>query len=247
MLNILQHGDILEKAYYKTVLVSFPQYEILWQRIVGNDGNAHIIESGNSNLDDLRKDIAQHSYTVYESLVSLFRISNKAIKVENVEHYLDANNDFILFQTHCGRIRDCVHKIGSDLSIEKLENGLKDFYKRRNHVLHSKKLPFTIIEEMLLMPKVQGADFNPHEWHDDLRWEDIDPNDLEIVSDIYSELYTEILSCLNSIYSRILSTIADDPQFETIVDLLEDHRAEEYSNVNPSGIIDNHTMADISM
>ncbi len=244
MLNIKQHGDILERTYYDKIIVSLTQYEELWKIFIGNNGSAKIIESDNKSTDEYRRFIAQHSYTILESLVCLLRISEKKLEIKALDDYLDANNDFILFQTHCGRIRDCVNKIGVKLKIDRLEYGLEDFYKRRNQVLHGKKLPFTIIEDMFVLPKVSGNEFNPNLWSDELLWEDLNPKEMEFVNDIYGELYNEMISCLNSIYSQILTEVKNNSVHSSLIEMMKNYQPNESNYITCSGITDNHFMSE---
>jgi hypothetical protein len=244
MINLKKHGDILEKTYYDNILVNIPLYEELWKKIIGNNGNAKIIESNDGAIDKFRRFIAQHSYTIFESLVCLFRITQKETNVNTLDEYLNANNDFILFQTHCGRIRDCVHKIGTELKLDKLENNLENFYKIRNQVLHGKKLPFTFIEEMFVLPKVSGKNINPDYWDDNLLWEDINPKEMEIVDEIYKNLYSEMIACLNSVYSKILTEIKNKSELNKIISMMDNYIPNDNNYVISLGIQDNHLMAD---
>ena len=68
-MNIEEHGDLLEKAYYQHVITNFNNYEILWKLIIGNKGDAEIIPSHDPDLDVTRKKLAQLSYTIFESFV----------------------------------------------------------------------------------------------------------------------------------------------------------------------------------
>lgn len=244
MLNIKIHGDILECNYYDKIIVRLTQYEEFWKIFIGNNGRAKIIKSDDENIDDVRKYVAQHSYTILESLVCLFRISQKDSKIKTMDDYLDANNDFLLFQTHCGRIRDCVHKIGIKLKLERLVDILEDFYKRRNQVLHGKKLPFAIIEDMFVLPNVEGSEFNPNYWKDELLWEDVNKDEMEFVKDVYDILFNEMINCLNSIYSKMLTKIKSESKFSTLINMMMNYQPSESNYITCSGIFDNHLMSD---
>lgn len=242
MLDLKTKGDILEQKYYDNIIPLFNNYEEFWKIFIGNDGNAKILFIDNSAITERRKLISQYSYTIFESLVCLFRIKQKEIIVQDIENYIELNNDFILFQTHCGRIRDCVHKIGVELKLKRLENKLEDFYKRRNNVLHGRKLPFTIIEEQFVLPIVEGAEFNPSLWKDELRWEDIHKTDIEYVDTVYEELFTQLIFSLNSIYSQAISAIKSEDSFSSIIEKMAKYESKDENYVTCSGIIDNHSL-----
>jgi len=177
-------------------------------------------------------------------LVCLFRISQRDLKINTLDDYLEANNDFLLFQTHCGRIRDCVKKIGAKLELRRLEDILEDFYKRRNQVLHGKKLPFTIIEDMFVLPIVEGSEFNPNYWKAELLWEDVNNIEMESVKDVYNILFNEMITCLNSIYSRILTKIKSESKFSTLINMMINYQPDENNYITCSGSIDNQFMSD---
>jgi len=242
MLDMKKHGDILEIAYYDKIVTALPKYEELWKLVTGNNGKAEIVKSGDEIVDEKRKNLSQHSYTVYESLVSIFRIAHKSRKIENLEDYLDANNDFILFHAHCGRIRDCVQKIGEKLSVSNLEARLEDFYQRRNEVLHGKKLPFTILEDTFLLPTISGVDFIPSSWHDKLNWEEISFEQLNIINEVYLDLYGTMINALNSIYSKLISLVKQSKEFEKTIKSLDDFQPDDSQYITLSGIQSNHQM-----
>jgi hypothetical protein len=244
MLSLKENGDILEQKYYNDIIIKFIQYEELWKIFVGNDGKAQIIKSGDQGIDNFRKDIAQHSYTIYESLVCLFRIANASNEIKSIDDYLDENNNFLLFQTHCGRIRDCVHKIGIKLKLGNLEENLIDFYKCRNHVLHGKKIPFTIIEEMFVLPIVEGKEFNENYWKDDLLWEEVQKTEKEFVKDIYSELFDKMIFCLNSIYSKVLSKIKNSPEYNSTIEMMNNYKPNDNMYKTEAYLTDNHFMSE---
>lgn len=244
MLYLKKHGDILETGFYNKIINQLPQYEEFWKLFIGNNGNAEIIGYSNRELDSKRQEVAQLSYTIFESLVCLYRIDLKKSKISTLDDYLDANNNFLLFNTHCGRIRDCVKKIGEKLGIHDLHNLLEDFYKKRNIVLHGKKIPFTIIEDSFVLPLINGVDHNTNHWNDSLRWKDVNDLDLEFVNEFFSELYKEMLSCLSSVYSRLLNNIKKDNSYVGLLQMMKEYEPIEDNYVTCSGINNNHIMSD---
>ncbi len=245
MLNLIEHGDILESQYYTEVVTSISTYETFWRQYVGNDGNAQIVESGNSNVDRTRRDLAQHSYTILESLVSIYRIKMQNLPIISLEDYLNENDRFILFQTQCGRIYDCVHKIGNILHLPTLEEHLVSFYKTRNQVLHGKKLPFTIIEGMFTLPRIMKDESENEKWHDKLLWNELNQGALEFVFDVYNELYNEMVKQLNAVYTKIISSLSGDKKFQKVSLILNNYERKPNEYIVASGISENHVMASI--
>ncbi|MDP8237863.1 MAG: hypothetical protein P9X24_02125 [Candidatus Hatepunaea meridiana] len=241
MLELKLHGDVLERKYYEKVVSQFSVYEVFWQKFIGNDGKAEIIKSGNISIDSFREEIAQYSYTIFESVVCLYRIKFSNTKIETIEEYIEANNNFILFQTHCGRIRDCVGKLGTILGLKDLSNSLNDFYQMRNNVLHGKKIPFAFIDNFFALPHIEGENPNVDLWKDKLKWSEVSEKDLEFIDDIYENLYNTMLSSLNGIYSQILTCVRDKSNLKVIVTKMEQYSPSEDYDYTWSGMINNHS------
>jgi hypothetical protein len=158
-LDISKHGDILERNYSGLIDQRLPAYSEIWKRFIGNTGKGRMIEIPNLQEDEERKRIifSQYHYSCFESIVGMNllvgRISSTSIS--DIDEYVQINNDFLSFQAHAGRIRDCVRRMGELFGLDNLDKGLNDFYQQRNEVLHGCKVPYMIIEGMLAIPPIR--------------------------------------------------------------------------------------------
>lgn len=80
-------------------------------------------------------------------------------------------------------------------------------------------------------------------WNDKLIWEDINPKDMKNVYTIYEELLNEMISCLNSIYSNILTSIKNQNTFSKIFENMKNFEPNSVNYHTCSGIVDNHFMS----
>lgn len=238
MLSIQKHGDCLEQRYYDEIITYLEEYEVFWEKFIGNDGNANIIKTGDEEIDEIRVKASQYTYTIFESVVCLYRIQKKGASAQDLEEYLDANNDFILFQAHSGRIRDSVIKLGNLFNIQNLNQNLDGFYAKRNEVLHGIKIPFTLYGDLLRMPEVQeGRD----SWHDKKNWDDVDPEDFEFVTDKYEELYTEMIDALRGVFSKLILEVNKQENLKQVIEFMNNQEPSE-EKITCSGITENHSL-----
>ena len=121
--DISKHGDILEQTYSELLFGKLPAYVEIWNRYIGNDGSANLIKI--ENLDEKetknREIFSQYHYSAFESFVGMRLIADNIDQLDltSIEEYIRANNEFLAFQAHAGRIHDCVKKMGEAIWISK--------------------------------------------------------------------------------------------------------------------------------
>lgn len=232
MLELKNNGDLLEREYYDSVCSSFSNYQIFWASFIGNDGNNHLTIILDDEVADRRKKLAQLSYTIFESVVSLYRISKKSYKAQDIESYLDIIDNFMLFYCHLGRIRDCVDQLGSELNCKVLGKELNGYYWQRNIVIHGKKIPLTFFDKQVMFAKLKKneTDSSKNTWHDSLDWDDIHEPNFESLEVVYTEIYQDIISKLNGIYSNMISNLKKDPKMSKVYEMMKNAQPVENKN-----------------
>lgn len=211
----LENGDYIEVHYRQFIRQNIPAYEIIWGTFIGHDGRGKMLPlSFLSEKDQNDRVVFSESlYTCIESLVCMSAICKSLEQVDKnkPDEYLDMLNKFIAFQGHAGRIRDNT----SDLlrvylsfgKTQELMDRLEDIYQKRNNVLHSKKLPFKIVDSLVLITPVKGADESANGWHSSMNWADINEGDLVILSDYLNETLTSLCSTFNGILNNLVEPI----------------------------------------
>lgn len=159
-LDVTIHGDRLEREFGDIINNHLPAYNKIWSLYIGNDGQSKMPVFTHLPAEEARRRqiFSQYHYSCFESIVSLKVICEKVkvFKINNDIHdYIQVNNDFVAFQAHAGRIRDCMKKIGESMNVGDLATGLEEYYQQRNNVLHGCKIPFSIIEGYLAIPANQ--------------------------------------------------------------------------------------------
>ena len=243
-LDISKHGDILEVGYFDLLNERIPAYIEIWTRLIGNDGSAKLIQV--SGLDQLvrekREIFAQYHYSAFESIVGMKLIVDNVNKInlESIEGYIQANNEFLAFQAHAGRIPDCVKKMGEFFGIENLERHLYDYYQQRNEVLHGCKIPFMIIEGVLAIPTLMGLEQDPNKWHSDKSWSEVKSEDFDFLSSYLTDSYEGIAGQLNKTLFNLLPKVKDFVDQHKIHLQIPDEKASERHVVSGTNIVDNH-------
>lgn len=242
--NISKHGDVLEQAYNELLLGKLPAYVEIWSRFIGNDGTANLIEI--PNLDDQetkkREIFSQYHYSAFESLIGMKLIADNIDKIDltSIEGYISANNEFLAFQAHTGRVHDCLKKMGTIFRLQELEKELYDYYQQRNEILHGCKIPFMIIEGLLAIPAIMGRDQDPSKWHSDKSWNEVKPEEFAFLSEYLSETLDGITKLLNKALYKLLPKIIDFVQSKEFVLDIPIKDAEQRHIPSGTGITDNH-------
>lgn len=165
--------------------------------------------------------------------------SVETVNTKDPDQYLDMLNKFIAFQAHSGRIRDNTKEFLRYYlpfrKADELSFRLEDFYQKRNNVLHSKKLPFKIEDNLVLMASVKGANESDKGWHSDMNWSDFDASKLVILQDYLIETLRELCSTFNDILSNLIEPIKSAVTELGIKIIYTD--TPDNTNINASGMI----------
>jgi len=234
--DISTHGDYLEHSYAEFIKSRMPLYEDIWKIYIGNNGAGKMIEIPNIKGEDHinRIKFSELNYSCLESIVALKRIADKNTEyviIEKFDDYLNAQNEFILFQVFLGRIRDLVEKMGVILGINALSEPLYEYYQQRNTVIHGKKLPFIIIYGVLGLVEPQGKEEDNSKWSSDKNWQDVDTNDFKILSEFYNDSFNELLNILMGVYNTMLVKVKEIVKMHTII--IEPKQSQYDYSVNP--------------
>jgi len=240
-LDISKHGDILEQTYYQVIQTKLPAYEEIWKRYIGNDGQAKLIDIDVLTDDEKNNRIkfSQYHYSAFESIICIKELIDEAnkTKITDIQSYLKINNMFLAFQAHCGRIRDCVKRMGELFGDKYLYQKLDEYYEQRNEALHGCKIPFMVIEGFIAIMPIKGKTEDNSKWNNKKSWQDVNTNDFNFLSDYMNKIYEEICSILNSCLYQLLEPIESIMKTHNM--RLEPNKS-EYPNYNSSGIQNNH-------
>jgi len=215
-LDISKHGDNLEKEYSDFIRTNIPNYEEIWKRYIGNDGNNHLIKVVNLSPEEERdrEFFSQFNYTALESFISIYetQCELREFKVDlnnKVKSLLKLFNSFILFWALIGRFNDNIKKIQDILNKINLISDLYDFYQARNQILHDRKIPYLIIDEEIMIPTVLTSTQTDQDWNEWKSWFDMNPDRYVTFSEALEKTYLALLKTYNSILSKILDRVKD--------------------------------------
>ena len=241
--DISKHGDVLEKEYNELLLGKLLAYVEIWKHYIGNDGTGRLIEM--PNLDDQetknREMFSQYHYSAFESLVGMKLVVDSVDEIESIEDYIRANNEFLAFQAHAGRIHDVIAKMGYHFGFNDLNKKLKDYYQQRNVILHGCKIPFIFIEMLLAIPPIMGSEEQPEKWHLKKSWNEVRDEDYAILSEYLEETFESITVLLNNALNRLLPRVKEfvlSKGFVLEIPVKDD--AEHGFVISGANITDNH-------
>jgi hypothetical protein len=213
--NVKEHGDILEQEATDLIRNRFPFYELVWQTYIGNKGNNSIADLPNYTDQDKRKNFAENSYTVLESVYITDRILKSKIfkqSLTNFDEYIEFNKAFITVFALLGRMHDTVLKASDALKYDNsnFKESIHKFYEARSIVMHGKKVPL-IFDDIgfAKIPFLKTSIVNGIAW-DDKRslWSEVDRMDTEYVIDKLTDFFRDLLDLINKEYAVFLNYIS---------------------------------------
>lgn len=220
MSNLNTNGDALERAYSDFITTHIPYYENIWSIFIGNDGTAHLapMENETSDIREKRQNIGEINYSILESLISMYKINKKyqSLKISDIHHIVEANDDLILFLTRIGNIRDLVSsckEILNNTSPDKLNN----YYQKRNSIVHGRRIPYSLnTDAELIIPEIDVASSkNSHNkigtWYDrnfgHSNWTNFPSMNQISLKDFFNETLTQLYPILNLEFALILEEV----------------------------------------
>jgi hypothetical protein len=217
--TLKEHGDWLEKQAADFITYNIPAYEQTWKLFIGHQGNGIIANlEGNIPPEDekMRRDFAQHHYTILESLFLMQRASeDEEIRpVKSFEDYRATVNNIMLFQAYAGRLRDNFHKCFSvlfgsgstkpDESVAKLST----FYNSRHVFIHGRKVPFNRDELGLIsMPKIKTSDLDHKGYGSEMLWEQAENLEFQYNADYMKESMSELCALSQGLLQNLLDAV----------------------------------------
>ena len=211
----LEQGDYLEVNFKEIIRQLIPNYETIWGKYIGHDGNGRMVkvEGLSSDENTEREKFAEHFYTCMESVICMQNISNEctSINLANPTEYLILLNSFMAFQAHAGRVRDNAIKLLSlhlpSDRVNELMPQLEDLYQKRNQVLHGKKLPIRIEDSLVLIASPMGKEDRPEKWNSDMNWSEINESNFNFISYFLKSTVAEISNAYNNLVGNLISPI----------------------------------------
>lgn len=219
--NIKNHGDILERTYSDFIMKNFPTYEKVWQLYIGNIGNDSKAEIQNypADRDVKRQAFSEHTYTVLQSVILIFRLLEKKcfdkIKSLSIEEKLELQNNILLFFAHIGRIRDNVKAAATcllNIDIKELEERFDEFWHKRHIPIHGRILPIVYKENGdLEMPVLSKNDEDPAGWNHKINnWPDILSMPIKSIKETTNELFWQMMPLLVDTFGKFEKSISKE-------------------------------------
>lgn len=164
-------GDALEKAAGTFIKEHLINYEKVWQLYIGHDGLGQRAKMPMYDKEDMRQSFSEHTYTMLESLFSVFRIAQRDFvdiySKDAIDKYLEVIDLYLLFYAHIGRARDNIYEACSVIGLPNLsdvEQMLDAAYTARHIVLHGKKLPLLFKDGKIEVPSLKTSDNVNGKW-----------------------------------------------------------------------------------
>ncbi len=215
--TVKNHGDIIEEEAAELISERFPQYELVWQSYIGNKGNNTIAELPNYPYEDKRKNFAENSYTVLESVFIIDQILKSKIferTISNFDEYIEFNKAFISVFALLGRMHDTVIKASDILKYNNMhfKESIHKFYEARSIVIHGKKVPL-IFDELgfLKIPVLKTDVIDGIAWDDKRNlWTEAKDMETAYVVDTLTEFFDELLFLINNEYAVFYDIIQSE-------------------------------------
>lgn len=215
--SVQSHGDIIEKAAAKLIAEKFPYYELVWQSFIGNKGNNTLADMPGYPNEQKRKNFAENSYTVLESIFLIDQIVKSKVfekTLTNFDEYIEFNKSFITVFALLGRMHDTVIKASDILKYDNKAfiDSIHRFYEARNIVMHGKKIPLHFDELGLLkIPFLKTAVIAGTAWDDKHSlWNEAETMSTEYVVDSVTRFFDELLFLINSEYAVFYNIILEE-------------------------------------
>ena len=230
--TLRDHGESLEKEASVFVSTYIPFYEKTWASFIGHQGNGVMAQTEyitNEN-ERVRKNFAEHHYSVLESLYFMYKLAEEEQKiriVENFDEYRKMLNSFMAFYAYGGRVRDnllaCYEFMGYPLkNREDPTAEIKELYNSRNTVLHYKKMPFKIDKDgLFLIPKIGN---NSYEWNRKSSWADTINIEHEYISDSMMNVFFKVVPKINKMFSELFEFVEEFRKKNNIVLAAPEHQ-----------------------
>jgi len=215
--TIANHGDLVERQAASFISTSLPSYEEIWKRYIGHKGNGKMADMIKINESDeaVRRNFAQHHYTVLESIYFMKLLVDDASTVQQInsfDPYRKTIDQIMAFQAHSGRLRDnmekCFSVIGKKAEAKKSQEQLDTFYKERHVFIHGRKVPFGLDSDNLFkISKIKHDTTDNVGFGLEMPWEQIQDNDLQYLEHSLSESFQRLVSIVNGLLSNLLEFI----------------------------------------
>lgn len=217
-ISIRTNGDPIERQNADYILTSFPAYDSVWSKYIGNDGESNPIKFNLESEEEFlkRKLFGQKNYTVFISVLSLKRICSNFPNIKwdelgQTDSVLCLIDNVIIFFAHIGRIRDSLKNMleYKKLSTDRITNDFDSLWRSRCIALHDAQFPFYFFEGLPTIPEFQEP-ASKISWADGQYYKDMDKDSFEFVDKTFQSLFDDSLVLINTIYYAIHSQICTD-------------------------------------
>lgn len=211
----LNRGDKLERTYSNWISENFPNYGYLWSKYFGNNGVNQLLPVANETPDESEKrmSFSEHSYTIFESIISLSIVEKKVTNLQEnvssleVEEYLELNNQFLLMYAQIGKVWDNIISMREIYKfLEPIDTSeLHKFWRDRQPPIHGAKSPQRIEDGVLQIP----IPFDGLIKSKVPQWDRLDEFPQHFIDDFVSSQIKEFIQTVNSFYGKLLKKLEE--------------------------------------
>lgn len=211
----LEQGDYLENNFRDEIRQLISNYETIWGKYIGHDGNSRMINVdglSNTEIKD-RINFSEYFYTCMESIICMNVIATECttVDINAPKEYINLLNGFMSFQAHAGRVRDNALKLlrlhFTHERVQELMSQLEDVYQQRNQVLHGKKLPIRIEESLVLIAPPMGQEEGPEKWNSSMNWSEFLESNFTFISEYLESTVAQISQAYNNLAGNLIEPI----------------------------------------
>jgi hypothetical protein len=131
-------------------------------------------------------------------------------KHDSVDDYLRDIQNFFLFISYVGHIRDMMEDISSERALRdpSILSPFDSYYGLRSHALHAARIPLARDDVGLKVPAISFREKKDGEYNDDALWDEADPKKFVYFGDfcreVHKGLFSEMVKVLGLIRSKAI-------------------------------------------
>lgn len=206
----LEHGDAFEAQNAEWIRGRLPRYEEIWAAFIGHNGRGWPLPMTGltAKQEHDRKKFYQAHYTfavdAYQLDILLTSLDANAGEVTSLTRFLDDQLHLLLAVALTGQIRDMFKLIDEALNMHgALYGPLQDFYAQRSHILHGPRMPVSLKDGFVKIPKIAAQNPVSGEWDDKNVWDGVAPNSFVFFADFCRELHSDLFTQLKQLHPKI--------------------------------------------
>jgi hypothetical protein len=206
----LESGDMFEVTNADWIRANLPSYESVWQEFIGHDsfGWPLPIAGLSPERERDRQRFYQAHYSFARTALKLHGCSEEIVTnlgdVTDYSKFERMQDNLSNYAMYLGHVRD-MFKIMQEALHTHLDfyGPLQSFYAQRSHLIHGPRLPFRIMDGMLMIPRIAGENKTDEEWDNNSTWLDIPPEKFVLLGDFVSDSTGEFFKLVNSLHAKV--------------------------------------------